>query len=250
MRQKMNGRFLDLHSHILPGVDDGAATMAETLGMLKTACEEGVKTIVATPHYLPGRHNKKAEDIRRIYEEVCLQAQKAAPELTVLCGNEIYFNESAVKDVKEKKALTLADTDYVLIEFSVMSEPRRFFHAVRVFAEAGYRPVLAHAERYAELYKKEDTIRELVGAGAYIQINAQSFAGGILDRHAAYCRKLLERGLVHFIGSDCHNLTDRKPQMKTPLDTLKKSAYTRQIEKIMSVNRDCFLHNQFIQEKG
>lgn len=246
----MGAEFLDIHSHILPGVDDGASAMAETLGMLQIAYAEGVRTIVATPHYLPGRHNKRAEDLRRIHREVCEQSEKSMPDLKILLGNEIYFNESAIEDVKKKKALTLADTDYVLIEFSVMSESKRFFHAVRVFSESGYRPVLAHVERYASLYKKEETIRELIDAGAYIQINAESFAGGFMDRHAAYCRKLLELGMVHFIGSDCHNLTDRKPRMHTPLETLKKGVYTRQIEKIMSVNQDCFLHNKYIQEKG
>ena len=234
----MGTKFLDIHSHILPGVDDGSSAMAETLGMLQIAYAEDVRTIIATPHYLPGRHNKRAEDLRRIHREVCEQAGKNMPDLKILLGNEIYFNESAIEDVKKKKALTLADTDYVLIEFSVMSESKRFFHAVRVFSEAGYRPVFAHAERYANLYKKEDIISKLIDAGAYIQINAESFAGGFMDRHAAYCRKLLELGMVHFIGSDCHNLTDRKPKMRTPLETLKKSAYTRQVEKIMSDNKE------------
>lgn len=238
--------FLDIHSHILPGVDDGSEDMKETMEMLKMAYAEGVRTIVATPHYIPGARNKGADGLRQIHHEVCMQAEKAFPDLKILLGNEIYFKEDAVEEVRKGKALTLADTDYVLVEFGITSKAEKLFHAVKVFSEAGYRPVLAHIERYSCLYKKEETVHDLIDAGAYIQINCDSFVGGFFDRNAAYCRRLLKLGMVHFIGSDCHDLSKRKPQMSTPLLTLKKEECRRRIEEIMLENKDCFLKNKFI----
>lgn len=249
MGNKLLSGFLDIHSHILPEVDDGSRGMDETLKMLQAAYEEGVRIIIATPHYIPGRHNKSVDNLNQIYHQVCVQAEKSIPNIKILLGNEIYFKESAVEDVKRGRALTLAGTDYVLVEFRMTSEIKDIFRAVRLFSEAGYRPVIAHMERYGCLYKKENTIHELIDAGAYIQINAESFMGGILDRNAAYCRRLLEFGMVHFLGSDCHDLTSRRPQMRTPLASLKKDMYAQQIQKIMSTNKDCFLENKYIRER-
>lgn len=238
--------YIDIHTHILPGVDDGSSSMEETMKMLTAAYDEGVKTIVATPHYIPGRHNAGAERLREVYEQVCAEAAAVWPDLRIMLGNEIYYKDNAVNDLKSHRALTLAETDYVLVEFSVRSEYRTIFHAVRTLTEAGYRPIIAHVERYGCLYKKYDDIENLIDAGAYIQINTESLTGGFLDRRAAFCRRLLAEGYVYFLGSDCHDTGLRKPLMKTALDKLDRTTCEDQIVRIMTEYADALLNNKWI----
>lgn len=238
--------YTDIHSHILPGVDDGASDMEETLSMLQMAYEQGTRTIIATPHYIPGKKKKRAEELRQIHAEVCAEAQKSMPDLKILLGNEIYCREGVLKSITEGRVLTLADTDYVLLEFSTRISYKDLFGYVKAVTGANYRPIIAHAERYECLYHKEDLMRELIGAGAYIQMNTESLPGGSFNRRAAYCRSLLEKGYVHFLGTDCHNMQLRKPQMQTDLSRIKYARYEEQIEKIMLHNVDCLLANKWI----
>ena len=141
---------------------------------------------------------------------------------------------------------TLADTDYVLLEFSTRISYKDLFGYVKAISGKHYRPIIAHAERYGCLYRKEELIKELIGAGAYIQMNTESLPGGSFNRQAAYCRSLLEKGYVHFLGTDCHDTQMRKPQMQTDLSKIKYARYDEQINKIMLHNIDCLLANKWI----
>ena len=231
--------YTDIHSHVLPGVDDGAADITETLAMLKEAYGQGIRTIFATPHYIPGRKKKSAEELRRIHAEVCEAAKENMPDLKIFLGNEIYCKEGVLNSILEGRALTLADTKYVLLEFSTSISYKELFGYIKAISGKHYRPIIAHAERYGCLYRKEELIRELIDAGAYIQMNTESLPGGSFNRQAAYCRSLLEKGYVHFLGTDCHDMQMRKPQMQTDLSKIKYARYEEQIKKIMLHNVDC-----------
>lgn len=237
--------YTDLHTHILPAVDDGAADMEETIRMLKKAYDEGVRTMFATPHYIPGGRGPSAEEILAVHGQVCEKA--CFPGLRILPGNEIYCRGNVIGDLKAGKALTLAGTDYVLTEFSVRSEYKDIFQWVRSLTEAGYRPVIAHAERYGCLARDAGLTSELIDAGAYIQINTESLEGKFWDARAAWCRKLLLRGSVHFLGSDCHHADFRAPRMRSVLDGLKKDGYKEQIHRIMRENVELLLENKWIR---
>ncbi len=239
--------YTDIHTHILPGVDDGSSSVEETMQMLTAAYDEGVRTIFATPHYIPGRRNAGVEHLQEIYERICREAETVLPDLNIYLGNEIYYKDNVVNDIKSRRALTLAGTDYLLVEFSTRSEFNKIFQAVRSVTEAGYRPIIAHMERYGCLYKKERLIEDLMDAGAYIQINTESLVGNFLDRQAAFCRKLLEEGYVSFLGSDCHDNSLRKPLMRQALSKLEKTSCGEQIRKIMTENVAALLENKWIR---
>ena len=238
--------YTDIHSHILPGVDDGAADIEETMSMLKMAYEQGVRTIIATPHYIPGKKKKSADELRQIHAQVCETAKESMPDLKILLGNEIYCREGVLRSITEGRTLTLADTDYVLLEFSTKISYKDLFGYVKAISGKHYRPIIAHVERYGCLYRKEELIRELIGAGAYIQMNTESLPGGSFNRQAAYCRSLLEKGYVHFLGTDCHDMQMRKPQMQTDLSKIKYPRYEEQLNKIMLHNVECLLANKWI----
>ncbi len=111
---------------------------------------------------------------------------------------------------------------------------------------AGYYPIIAHVERYGCLHKKEKLVEELTKLGAYIQVNTETFLGGIFDGYTKYAYKLINHGLVHFLGTDAHNMDSRKPVMEKAIKVLKKKADPEILEGILTNNKERLLNNEFI----
>lgn len=242
--QKRN--YMDIHTHILPGVDDGSSSMEESLQMVDMAYREGIRIIMATPHYgkwNPGYDTNRAVEVfKKLYGHV----KRRYPDIKMFFGNEIFYQSSVLDDLRTKKAQTLGGTDYILVEFDYGAEYKKLSKSVNEIVYAGYRPVIAHAERYTELYKDPDRVKELVDEGAYIQINTRSFMGGRFNKRAAWCRELLKSGLVHFVASDCHNTDTRKPLMKTAVEEMEKVAPEAVIENVIRNNIIKLAKNEII----
>jgi len=221
--RSMEKGFVDLHTHILPGVDDGARNLEETIRMLRIAYQEGIRTVIATPHFVAGAKNVPVDRLRLLCDQVQQEAQKIDPNMRILLGNEIYYSESVLEALQLGTALSLAGSRYVLIEFYPKETFKNIFQGLGGLVRAGYLPILAHMERYQCLYKKEDSVIELINLGCYLQMNSNSLIGSILDTEAKYHRKLVAQGLIHFLGSDCHDDKERIPSMlKAKLQLQKK----------------------------
>ena len=239
--------FFDIHTHILPEADDGAASMDVTIEMLQRAYEQGIRHIIATPHYIKGHKKLSIEVLQERLREVQKEADNMFPDMHLYLGNELYYVGSVLEDVENGQAATLAESDYVLIEFDVTTEYKEIYQGLRKAVEMGYRPVLAHMERYECLYKKYNLIEELVSLGVYLQMNAGSVIGGIFDRRAAYSRQLIQKGYIHLLGSDCHNMEQRPPRMKDAADILRKKKISGDIlEQILFRNPQRILENRYI----
>ena len=206
-------RSSDMHCHILPGIDDGARDFTTSIGMLRTEASEGVDRIICTPHYKPGRHNASPRRIQELTEMLQERVDIENLGITLYIGNEILYSDETPELLEWGKVLTLADSDHVLIEFYPHDQFRRIRNAVYELVTAGFVPVIAHAERYAELLKHPEYVRELSEMGAMIQLNASSVTG----RHGAgvrtFCAKLLKEGRVDFIATDAHDLKGRAPAL-------------------------------------
>lgn len=243
--RETNG-FIDIHAHILPGVDDGSRSMEETLRMVQTAYEQGIRTIIATPHYVPGGDNLPVEKLKGFQKQVQAEIVGLYPDMKLLLGNEIYYSGSAIELLRSKEALTLADSRYVLVEFSTRESYDLIYRGMGELIRAGYWPVLAHVERYRCLIKHEYRISDLIELGCYIQMNGDSVLGGILDSEAIYNRKLVRQGFVHFIGSDCHDDRIRIPCMKSAEKTLQKKCDEGSLKKLFYENPFKVLENTYI----
>ena len=239
-------RYIDIHTHILPEVDDGSRSMEETIQMLQIAIREGIGGMIATPHYACGADNKSVEQLRCIRDQVQEEALKIDKDFELFLGNELYYSDSIVEALSSKKALTLAGSRYVLVEFSVKETYKTMYKGLREFILAGYAPILAHVERYFCLQKKDHLIKELVELGTYIQMNNISLLGGFLNAEASYNRKLLNKGLVHLIGSDCHDEKMRVPQMKNTVKIVSKNTNDRLVDQIFLDNPRKILENKYI----
>lgn len=239
--------FFDVHTHILPQVDDGASSMEMTKEMLKEAYRQGIRYIIATPHYIKGEKKVPIEQLRQCVQKVKEEAYQISPELHLYLGNELYYSGSVLEDVERGLAATLANSDYILVEFSVTAEYRELYQGLRKGIEMGYRPILAHMERYECLYKKYNKIEELLSLGVYLQMNTSSVMGGLFDSRATYCRKLIQEDYIQLLGSDCHNMEHRPPKMRDAIEVLKKKKISEgKLEKILFRNPQRILQNKYI----
>lgn len=233
MRSDLAMSYFDVHTHIVPGVDDGSDSLEESLEMISQMREQGVLNIVATPHYPDG----KTEKIKDAFDMLKKSVEDKYPDMKLYLGNELLNGPGVIEALKNKTALTIADTKYILVEFLPGDSERKIYNALREYTLAGYIPIVAHVERYEALHKNYDFLDEIINLGAYIQMNTESLVGGLFDRRAAYCRKLLENGYVHFLGSDCHGAERRKPLMKGAIEKLKPEFVNSKLaEKILFEN--------------
>ena len=200
--------LIDIHTHILYGVDDGAKDINDSMGLLDEEREQGVDQVILTPHYGPKFGYPDTEVLREKFEAIREKAYKYYPEIQLYLGSELYYQQGTVSDLKQGKALTMNGTRYVLVEFATSDAYSHIYRAVQDFVYAGYIPILAHVE--------------LIETGAYIQINAESLIGGIFDKRASFCKKLMKEGLVHFLGTDCHDFRTRRPNMKLAAEVVRK----------------------------
>lgn len=238
-------KLIDIHCHILPGVDDGAKDMDETMEMLDIAEKAGVSTIIATPHYIKGK-NKEVEELRRIFEEVQKNAMQRFPQIQIYLGNEIYYTNDILQDLSEGKALTMAESRYVLIEFLPSVMYSQILNAVRSLKMAGYLPILAHIERYACLTEKdgERHIEELRKSGAYFQINGKNLQNRAGKK---WSERILKKYGIDFIASDGHNKGHRTPEMKFAVGWITRKFGKDMAKKIFVINPQKILNAEKIK---
>lgn len=240
----MNDWYVDLHSHILPGVDDGAESAIQALSMADAAYAEGIRVIIATPHFGLCNTGYDLDKAKVVFLDLKEDLFSCHENLQLYMGNEILYGPETTEALKQGNALTLAGSDYVLIEFFPGDSFSTLEKAVQSLTRAGYRPVIAHAERYECLRKHPEAVQELVHHGALIQINSSSLMKGLLDARYRFIKKLLKNDLVHFLGSDCHNDSGRKPEMKAAAGKLRQLAGEIRSEKILRGNGEKLLRNE------
>lgn len=243
LKPKMKEYYFDLHTHILPGLDDGAKDLAQTEKMLGMAYAEGIRRIMLTPHFglrSAGTTRQKTEETFGRIKEI---AEAAYDDLELFLGNEILFSPGTVAELHNGNALTLAGSDFVLVEFYPDESLSALENAVRTLIRAGYRPVIAHAERYRCLQKHPADAETLTALGATIQINSSNLFGGWRSPEYRCVKKLLQSNLVHFIGSDCHNDSSRRPAMREAAEKLLRFTDEETAEAICRKNGERVLQN-------
>lgn len=207
-------RMVDMHCHILPEVDDGAQNIEETRRMLREACNEGIRYMIATPHHHPKRGRKTPEQLREQLWLVRREAARISDKLRIYLGTEVYFGHDIPGKLREKKILTMNRTKYVLVEFSPGDPFEYICQGIRQIQMKGFEVILAHIERYQCMYKTMENPEYLEHMGVYIQVNAGSITGEGGRRTRRFVKQLLDRRLVFCVGTDAHDSRTRRPRMK------------------------------------
>ena len=202
--------MVDIHSHILPGLDDGAQTLVDSLEILRLAAEHGTTDIVATPHANP-RYTFDSEVVQKSLENL-RGAVNGGPRIHYGC--ELHLTPENIEDaMRQPSRYTIGQRGYLLVEFSNQLVPKTSGEILRRLAQAGARPVIAHPERNPLLRQRMAELEQWVRQGCVLQITAQSLLGGFGESAQVAARTMVTQGLAQCIASDAHNCKNRPPAL-------------------------------------
>lgn len=243
--------MIDIHSHIIYGVDDGPKTLDESLNLLKEAYHQGVRQVVATSHRRKGMFETPEETILSHFLVVKAQVKEQLPDLQLFYGGELYYSSQMMEQLEKGHFPTLNGTRFALVEFSSNTPYKDIHQAVSKVSLLGITPVLAHIERYHTLAFDDKKVKDLIQMGAYTQINSvhvtkPKLFGDSLKEYKKRARFFLDKNLVHCVASDMHNLDSRKPYMKEAYDLIAKAYGAERAVDLFITNPQTLLDNQYI----
>jgi protein-tyrosine phosphatase len=208
----------DIHSHLIPGIDDGSASLEESMGMIRELHALGYRKLITTPHIMSDAYRNTPEVIRKGLGELQDAAKAEGLDIVLEAAAEYYLDEIFAQTLGSRELLTFGgDQKYILFETSYVASPMVLNDVVFELQTRGYKPVLAHPERYQYLWNEDATeqVRNMRSRGILIQVNLTSFGGRYSKRAASIARDLAHEELIDFIGTDLHR--------PIQVDTLKKT---------------------------
>lgn len=239
--------YIDIHCHILPGIDDGAHSLEESIAMAKKAVEDGVRAVIATPHQKPDRRCEGSESVQKRTEQLQKVLDGLQVPLKLYPGGEVLYSHDMVRFLDEKKAGVLANSRYVLTEFLPDQDWGYIYNGLYDLLGAGYRPVIAHMERYANVICDLNRVEQLRESGCLVQINGGSltgFGGSLIKRTA---RKLIREELADLVATDAHHANGgRKYAMGECAEWLKRKCRQEYAEKLLYRNAEQILRDEEI----
>lgn len=239
--------MIDIHTHILPNIDDGSKSIEETFEIIKEAKKAGFDKIISTSHYMDGYY-----EVSKPEREVWLNAinenlEKQDIGIKLYLGNEIYMSENIIEFLKEEKATTLNDTNYVLFEMPLNAQPLNLYDIVYEMQEHKILPILAHPERYSFVQKQPELIYELIQKGVLMQANYGSVIGQYGTKAQIIVKRFLENNMIHFFGSDVHRKNTIYPEIPKIIKELNDLVGTKKVEELTTVNPKMILENKRIE---
>lgn len=195
----------DFHSHLIPGIDDGAQEMEDSLKMIRRFKALGYDKLITTPHVMSDFYRNEPHTILKGRDEVRKALKEAKIEMEFEAAAEYYLDEHFEQKIHSKELLTIGD-NYVLFELPFIAEPPNLASAVFEMQTNGYKPILAHPERYGFWYKDFDKYHEMKDKGVHLQLNILSLIGHYSPETQKIAERLIDEDLITFLGSDCHNV--------------------------------------------
>ena len=241
--------FTDIHIHALYGVDDGAKTEAEMQEIVDASYADGVRVLCVTPHFHPGYFGDNKNKTEVAYQRLETYIQQNYPDMKLYRGNELRYSRDCVSWLNSGKCHTLNGTQYVLVDFSEAAEAQKISSALEHLLSAGYRPVLAHVERYRALWWHKNLICSFREKGVLIQVDAQSVLGEfgyLIKRQSRY---LLKNELAHLICSDSHDVRERPPQLSRCFQIVQKKYGQDYAIALLCDNGKRLMHEEAVQEE-
>jgi tyrosine-protein phosphatase YwqE len=196
---------VDLHSHLLPGIDDGAKSMDHSLGMLRKFQELGYRKVITTPHVMNGVYNNTTALILSKRDELRAAAVAMGLTIEIEASAEYYFDETLFDRIKTKDLLPF-HTNCILFECSFRNEPTQLEDLVFDLISSGYQPIIAHFERYSYYHGSTQMAHRLRELGVWIQLNNNSLTGHYGPEVKKQALQLVKEGLVDIAGTDCHRI--------------------------------------------
>lgn len=204
----------DMHSHLIPGIDDGAQTIEDSIELIKGLKAKGFTYFVTTPHIMSDFYRNTPEIILPLLDKVREEITKQNIGVTIDAAAEYYLDRDFERKIKSEKLLSFGKENYVLFELSYLNEPSNMHRIIFDLLGAGYTPILAHPERYPFYYDKYDEYLQMHDKGALLQLNINSLTGYYSPQTKEIAERMCKDGIIDFIGTDCHktghvNLLDK-----------------------------------------
>ncbi len=247
--------MIDIHSHILYGVDDGSKDEQMTLNMLKIAEQEGIRSIIATPHYITGVKEYSVSRQELYFNLVKKLVDINDVPISVYYGNEILLDQFVLENLKKGKCKTLNSTKYVLVEFPMTNIPPYSESEISKLVQNGYKPIIAHPERNYEFINHPERLDLFIEMGALTQINATSITGLVGKEPQQTANNILKRGQASFVASDSHTDRRRAPRLQKAYEEVASVLSKEATDILFKVNPENVINNketirlQPIQEK-
>lgn len=228
--------MIDVHSHILPDIDDGSRSMEETIEMIKQAKEAGFDAIISTSHYLEGYYEADVKIRTNLIKKIKEELKKQKIDIDLYIGSEIYISENLEELVKNKKVSCLNNSDYMLFEFPLNAKPINMKDLIYSIQKLKKIPVLAHPERYAFIQEDPEIIYELIEMGVLMQSNYSSFIGRYGSKAETLAKKMLKCNMIHMLGSDCHRKNTTYKEIDEVLKIIDSIAGEEKRKELTSIN--------------
>lgn len=240
--------MIDIHSHILPGIDDGSKSIEITLDMIKRAEREGLKNIVATPHFRRGCFEATYNEVKELVSKINKLLELEGIDVKVHLGQEVYYSERIIDDFEEGIIGTINDGKYMLLEFPMRKIPKEAADHMYELKLRGVTPIIAHPERYSEVISNVEVLNQFIDEGCLFQLNAGSIRGDFGKDVKKTAEKLIKSGVYAFIGSDAHNNRGRNTGiLEESQEVFKKNILLRSV---FLENEVKLLNNEDIYYEG
>lgn len=234
--------MIDFHAHILPGLDDGIQTMEDAVKVLKEAKKAGFEKIICTTHY--SNYYTENEETRK---NKLRELQEKDSEIELIIGNEIYARTDIDKFLKNGEASSLNDSKYVLYEMPLHKEYQNYQNLAINLISAGYKPVLAHPERYVIIQENPKKIEELLDLGVYLQSNYMSIEGLYGNKCKSTVELLLKHNMISFLGTDVHSTKTFYPHIKKASKKIIKIIGEDNFNKMVNINPENVCKNADVE---
>ncbi|MDW7693816.1 CpsB/CapC family capsule biosynthesis tyrosine phosphatase [Flammeovirgaceae bacterium SG7u.111] len=196
---------VDMHSHLLPGIDDGSKNIPQTLEMIRQMIDMGYEKLIMTPHIISDSYKNTPEIILEKLDRVKEKVEQQKLNIELEAAAEYYLDEAFIKMLENNDKLLTFGGNYLLFETAFINRSSQFDHAIFLMQSLGYQPVFAHPERYIYLYDSYEEFAKLKERGVMLQVNINSLAGYYSKTAREVAEKLIDDGLISFLGSDCHS---------------------------------------------
>lgn len=203
--------MIDLHCHLLPGIDDGSADLSTSLAMARAAVADGIRVTACTPHIYPGLYENTADGIRAATRHLAQALSEHDIDLRLVCGADTHLVPGLISRLRDGSVPTLNDSRYLLLEPPHHVAPPRFEASIFELMTAGYVPVITHPERLSWIETHYPVMQRLVQRGVWMQVTSGSLAGRFGKRPRYWGERLLSEGLVHLLATDSHGIRKRPP---------------------------------------
>ena len=238
--------MIDVHSHILPNIDDGSRSIEETFNLIKEAKEAGFEGIVCTSHYMENYYETNRPErevwINAIHENL----ENKNIDMNLYLGNEIYMSDNIIELLEDGKATTMNDTSYVLFELPMNAEPMNLYDMVYEMQQYKIVPILAHPERYSFVQTDPELIYDLIDKCVLMQANYGSIIGQYGKKAQMIVQKFLENNMIHMLGTDVHRQNTIYPKIPEIILELKALIGEEKVKELTTINPELVINNKRI----